>query len=129
MVTAELSNPERVERLLDAIRQVETGGHPDPANAIGDGGKSFGAYQISKPYWHDAWLYKDCPLPSRACVADEQCARETVRRYWQRWAPQNLRRGDLEHLARVHNGGPRGHLKKSTEAYWLKVKKELEEHK
>ena len=32
----------------------------------------------------------------------------------------------FELQARIHNGGPNGHKKESTKAYWLKVKKELE---
>ena len=32
----------------------------------------------------------------------------------------------LEDIARIHNGGPNGFKKSSTDAYWAKVKKQLE---
>lgn len=37
--------------LTKAIKNAETPNHPDPYNAVGDNGKSFGAYQIQKQYW------------------------------------------------------------------------------
>ena len=40
--------------LFDAIREVESGGNPD---AVGDGGRSIGPYQIQ---WRDV---NDCGLP------------------------------------------------------------------
>ena len=33
---------------------VETGGVSDPENAVGDGGKAIGPYQIHEVYWKDA---------------------------------------------------------------------------
>ena len=37
--------------LLDAIKQVESGGNPC---AVGDNGKSLGAYQIMEAYYNDS---------------------------------------------------------------------------
>lgn len=37
-----------LDRLVQAICQVETGGEADPANAVGDNGKAIGPYQILK---------------------------------------------------------------------------------
>jgi hypothetical protein len=34
--------------------------------------------------------------------------------------------GTIEEMARKFNGGPQGHKKKSTEAYWAKVKTRME---
>tara|TARA_Y100001963_G_C6749110_1_gene433182 strand:+ start:177 stop:755 length:579 start_codon:yes stop_codon:yes gene_type:complete len=104
--------------LFDAIRQVETGGHPDPTNAKGDGGRSLGPYQISYPYWLDAvqkhpeigGLYED--------VRNPWYAELVMLAYWSRYAPDSK----FETLCRIHNGGPRGHLKLSaTQSYWEKV--------
>jgi hypothetical protein len=39
-----------------------------------------------------------------------------------RHAPKNA---TAEDLARIHNGGPKGHTKKATLKYWDKVKKEM----
>jgi len=108
--------------LLDAIRQVESGGDD---SAIGDGGKAIGAYQIWSVYHEDAqdWCkelkgtWADC----YARVYAERC----VAAYWHRYARKALRNGDHETLARVHNGGPRGATKKATEGYWRKVQEAL----
>jgi hypothetical protein len=49
-------------------------------------------------------------------------AEKIVRAYWKRYAPKSA---TLEQLARIHNGGPRGHLNPNTIKYWNKIKKEL----
>jgi len=40
--------------LLTAIRWKETGGHPDPNNAVGDDGLAVGGWQIHPNAWQDA---------------------------------------------------------------------------
>jgi len=108
--------------LLDAIRQVETGGCKDPANAVGDGGKAIGPFQIHRCYWQDAidhdpsigGTYSDCK--------SEEYARKVVSAYMRRYAPRGA--GD-ETMARIHNGGPSGHRKSATVKYWNKVRKHL----
>jgi hypothetical protein len=108
--------------LLDAIRQVETGGCKDPANAVGDGGKAIGPFQIHRCYWQDAidhdpsigGVYADCK--------SEEYARKVVSAYMRRYAPKGA--GD-EAMARIHNGGPSGHRKSATVKYWNKVRKHL----
>ena len=44
-------------KLFHAIQKVETGGEADPENAVGDGGKAIGPYQIHEVYWQDAKSY------------------------------------------------------------------------
>lgn len=122
---------EKLDRLLPAIRQVESGGKN---NAVGDAGKSIGAYQIQRAYWQDAvehdpsigGSYKDC--------FDPVYAEKIVRAYLDRYAPDDA---TLEDLARIHNGGPSILKKKNstkikekkawnnTTKYWQEVKKEL----
>ena len=46
--------------------------------------------------------------------------------YWKRYCPKAFEAGDWETLARVHNGGPKGHTKKATLKYWEKVKNRME---
>ena len=107
--------------ILDAIRKVETGGHKDPRNAVGDGGRAIGPYQIHRSYWQDAvefdpsigGTYQDCK--------DEEYARRIIIAYWTRYSPS----WNPETLARVHNGGPRGSSKKATVKYWQKVQQNL----
>jgi hypothetical protein len=115
----------RIERLVDAIEHVETGGEQDPANARGDGGRSLGPYQIMRAYWIDSRMpgqYKQ--------VRDRAYARQVVLRYWKRYAPRALKRAgmrDLEVMARMHNGGPAGHRKAATIGYWKKVRARLQQ--
>lgn len=104
---------------LDAIRTVETGGHRDPANAVGDGGRALGPYQIHLSYWLDATERRpDLRALGYQSVRNQATAEAVVLAYWNRYAP----RYDLDTLARIHNGGPRGHKKTATVDYAAKVK-------
>jgi len=107
--------------ILDAIRAVETGGERDPDQAIGDGGKALGAYQIHRAYWLDA-TEKDPALRALGyeSVTDRAIAERVVIAYLTRYAPN----WKLDTVSRIHNGGPRGHLKNSTKSYAAKVAKE-----
>lgn len=108
---------------LDAIQQVETGSEKDPNNAVGDGGKALGAYQIWHSYWLDAVEHRpDLKARGYQAVRDPVYAREIVRAYMARYAPKNA---TWEDMARIHNGGPKGHRKNATKAYWTKVQKTL----
>ena len=51
-------------------------------------------------------------------MRDQATAEAVVLAYWNRYAP----RYDLDTLARIHNGGPRGHKKTATDDYAAKVK-------
>ncbi len=109
-----------VRDLLDAIREVETGGHPAPSRAVGDGGRSLGPYQITREYWRDSGV------PGRyEWVRDRAYAERVMLAYWRRHCPDALRRLDLQTLARVHNGGPTGPSKRTTLPYWIRVRREL----
>lgn len=109
-------------QILDAIRQVETGGEPDGGrNATGDNGASIGPYQIQKAYWMDSGIpgkWEDC--------RDKDYAEKVMLAYWKRYVPEALKQHDHEVLARTHNGGPKGSQRKATIPYWHKVKKILE---
>ncbi|QDP59081.1 MAG: putative destabilase [Prokaryotic dsDNA virus sp.] len=97
---------------------VETGGHEDPTNAVGEAGE-LGPYQITRAYWEDAVEFM--PPSDRGCYDDVRngtYAERIMTAYWARYAPDM----QPETLARIHNGGPRGHLKKSTEKYWKRVR-------
>lgn len=110
-------------KFLDAIRRVETGGLPNAGKgAVGDKGASIGPYQIQRAYHADARMkagkYEDCSN-------DAAYAEQTMLAYFARYAPKALEAKDWETLARVHNGGPKGHTKKATLGYWAKVQKEM----
>jgi len=109
------------DTFLDALQKVETGGEKNPDLAVGDKGKALGAYQIWHVYWLDAVERRpDLRARGYQAVTDRAYAREVVKAYMARYAPRNA---SWEDLARIHNGGPRGHTKKATEAYWRKVVK------
>ena len=110
-------------KFLDAIRRVETGGLPNAGKgAVGDKGASIGPYQIQRAYHADARMkagrYEDCS-------SDATYSEQTMLAYFARYAPKALESKDWETLARVHNGGPKGHTKKATLGYWAKVQKEM----
>ena len=98
-----------------ALHLVETSGRTGPI--IGDGGKALGPLQIHRGYHQDSRVAGDY---SR--VAELDYSKRVATAYLKRHAPEAWAKGDVETLARVHNGGPRGHLKPATKAYAAKVK-------
>ncbi len=115
------------DTFLDAIQKVETGSQKNPNNAVGDNGKALGAYQIWYDYWQDAVEHRpELKARGYAAVKDPMYAREIIKAYMARYAPKNA---TWEDMARIHNGGPKGHLKKATVKYWTKVQKHLKEAK
>lgn len=108
--------------LFKAIRQVESGNN---ANAVGDGGKSRGVYQIQRAYWQDACEYGGVKWDYAKNVKSRAKCEQVMRWYWQRYCKDAYRKSDYETLARVHNGGPAGKRIAATKKYWLKVKKYL----
>jgi hypothetical protein len=108
------------ESFYKALHHVETSCQLGPI--LGDGGKALGPLQIHKSYWQDSGVagkYEDC--------ADLNYAIKVVTAYMKRYAPDAYKNRNYEVLARIHNGGPQGHKKEATKAYWLKVKKVMEE--
>lgn len=111
-------NSRDINQLLNAIAIVESNNNDQ---AIGDGGKALGRYQIHKSYWIDGTTYLKVSWPY-SDATDAKKARQVVRAYWKRYGKGKT----IEQLARIHNGGLYGYKKKSTIKYWLKVKKVLE---
>ena len=93
-----------------ALHQVETSGR---LGAIkGDGGAALGPLQITRAFFSDA------SVPGAYHqVQDLAYARRVATAYYMRYAPEAYRQGNMEVLARIHNGGPMGHRKASTLAY------------
>ena len=114
------------DQFFDAIWAVESSRRENPPD--GDGGKAIGPYQIHESYFKDAkesnpteidFEYQDC--------RDKDCAEAVIRVYMLRYARKAWENHDFQTLARIHNGGPKGHTKKSTLPYWYKVRKVLKE--
>ena len=97
-----------------ALHHVETSGRHGPI--MGDSGKALGPLQIHFTYRQDSGVpgaYSDCQ--------NLAYSRKVFEAYMRRFAPNAWRNGDWRTLARVHNGGPRGHKSKATLAYVRKV--------
>ena len=96
-----------MQQVLDTIRAVETGGHPDPCWAVGDGGKSIGPYQIGRAYFHDGieQLKREGLDPGLVYedVRNQRDAERIVLAYWRRYATAPY---EFTELCRLHNGGP-----------------------
>lgn len=98
-----------------ALHIVETSGKLGPT--IGDQSRALGPLQIHKSYHTDSRVSGDY---SRC--ADLDYSKRVVTAYLQRYAPQAWAAGDVETLARIHNGGPKGATKPATKGYAIKVK-------
>jgi hypothetical protein len=98
-----------------ALHIVETSGKLGPT--IGDNGKALGPLQIHRAYHADSRVAGDY---SRC--ADLDYSKRVVTAYLKRYAPQAWAAGDVEVLARVHNGGLKGATKPATKGYGVRVK-------
>ena len=106
-------DPSGIERLLDAIARIESPGDP---NAVGDGGRALGAYQIHRVYWEDGTELLGVDWPHRD-AADPNKARRVVKAYLLHYGQGK----SLIEMARIHNGGPCGDKKKATLPYARKI--------
>jgi hypothetical protein len=106
------------ESFWRALHIIETSGRTGPI--VGDGGKALGPLQIHRAYHADSRVAGDY---SR--VADLDYAKRVATAYFKRYAPAAWAAGDVETLARIHNGGPRGHLKPATKGYAAKVRAQM----
>jgi len=106
-------NPNDVERLLDAIARIESHGNP---NAVGDGGRALGVFQIHRAYWEEGTELLGVNWPHRDAT-DPKKARRVVKAYLLHYGQGK----SLLEMARIHNGGPRGDKKKATLPYARKI--------
>lgn len=104
--------------LLDAIATVESNNDP---NAVGDKGEAIGVYQIHKIYVDDVNRILRYPAFSYADRQDARKSRSMASVYLRHYGKNK----SIAAMARIHNGGPKGHKKKSTLQYWQKVRKVL----
>jgi hypothetical protein len=114
-------------RILDALRQVETGGSKDPDNAVGDDGRALGAYQIHRVYWLDA-VEHEPSLRARGyeAVTDRAYAERVVLAYLSRYAKD----WSIDTVSRTHNGGPKGatgRRRRATDGYAVKARRAFDE--
>jgi hypothetical protein len=112
-VQAAAVDPGDMERLLDAIARIESRSDP---NAVGDGGRALGAYQIHRVYWEDGTKLLRVDWPHRD-AADPKKARRVVKAYLLHYGKGK----SLLDMARIHNGGPCGYKRKATLCYARKI--------
>lgn len=116
------SEPTISDELISAIIMVESSGDD---NAVGDGGKAVGAFQIwpimvedcNRIAGEDRWTNDD--------RTDRAKSRAMFLTYSRHYAKHHSDWSN-EGIARRWNGGGRGHKKAATEKYWAKVKKHME---
>ena len=116
LYTAEINKEQ--ERLIDAIAYVESKGKAD---AVGDNGAAVGILQIHKVLVDDVNRILGEAKYSYEDRYDADKSRQMfvvyIGHYCPSWNP--------ERAARMWNGGPKGHLKRSTLPYWQKVRRIL----
>lgn len=118
LTLASASHAAPPESFWRALHQVETSGRHGAI--LGDNGRSLGPLQISRAYHADSRV-----SGSYEQVADLAYARRVATAYLKRYAPQAWAQGDVETLARVHNGGPAGARKPATLPYADKVRRAM----
>ncbi len=98
------------------VQQVETGGEPNPSEVVGDNGRSIGPMQISYNAWLDATQYDKNIGGAYEDCKNYEYASKIAKAYVTRWG---IDKGvsDPIKLARIFNGGPKGHIKQSTVKY------------
>jgi hypothetical protein len=107
-----------ISNLISALIIVESGGND---MAIGDNGRALGPLQIHRAVVVDVNRFTGSSYRWESMTNRAQ-ARAVCEAYLKHWGKGCT----TEQLARKWNGGgPAGDKKKTTEAYWQKVKKEI----
>lgn len=117
------------EKLLDAIAMQESKNNP---NAKGDKRKgkymAIGAYQLWDVYIEDVNRFAKTKYKS-SDRWNAKTSREIVRKYLtyygKRYERLTGKKVTNEVLARIHNGGPNGFKKASTDKYWKEIQRYL----
>ena len=104
-----------IPKLWPSLSQKFLSPHAGPI--IGDQARALGPLQIHRVFHADSRVAGPYER-----VADLEYSKRVATAYFKRWAPDAFAKGDVETLARVFNGGPRGHLKAATKSYGVRVK-------
>ena len=106
--------------ILFILMTVESGGN---IHAVGDDGKAIGLYQIHAEYFQDAseHLCRNHPevdLVYPYAAFNAVSSAYLVKAYMARYATEERigRPVTVEDICRIHNGGPNGYKKSSTDA-------------
>ncbi len=112
-------------QLVNAMIFVESGDKGDSAH---DGGKAYGILQLEPDYVKDAAKEAGQSWTHPESAKDGATSKKIMTAYMKKYATKKRLGGEptAEDIARIHNGGPKGFEKESTEKYWDKVKERLE---
>ena len=105
-----------LDKFMSAIHQVETS-----SVQVGDHGKAIGPFQIWHSYWSDAKEFDPTLGGSYRDCYRYDYAKRVVEAYLKRHAPTLMAKRDYYTMARIHNGGPSGYKKASTNDYAQRV--------
>lgn len=107
-----------LQPLVDSIAAVESS----------DGRRSSNVYQITPVYVRDCNRFH--PVFTLADRFSRDRSQTMMQVYWavygKRYADLTGNQPTYEVLARIHNGGPDGFKRRSTDRYWQRVKRELD---
>jgi hypothetical protein len=99
-------------KFLTALRIYESGDEDYIEHRVGDNGRANGPYQIHESYFIDSGVKGDYYK-----IVNSKTADNVVYNYLKRYAKS----WDVVTLARIHNGGPKGHLRESTFEYGQRI--------
>ena len=106
-----------LDRLFDAIVEVESRGNP---HAVGDGGKAHGLAQAWRGAWQDGCKALGVHWDYATGVRDPRKCSKIFYAYTSLYGAKTD-----QQRARIWNGGPGGDRRKSTLAYWGKVRRAM----
>lgn len=106
-----------ITNLIAALIAVESGGRD---MAIGDGNRARGPLQIHAAVVEDVNRFNGTHYTHRE-MTNRAAARKVCELYLSKWAKGK----SDEEAARIWNGGPTGHTKTETKAYWRRVQRQM----
>ena len=120
---------EPLDKLIEALIQVESGGDN---NAVGDcnlSSKAYGCLQIRQPCVDDFNKWNGTSHRAKDCLGNRPLS-TTICKWYLGYYANEKRLGRMptdEDRARIWNGGPNGWKKLVTTNYWTKVKVALDQ--
>lgn len=118
---AQQSISDRINALIPILITVESNGRE---KVVGDSGKAKGVLQIHEIYVKDvnriyktAFSHDDTFDRNKAIII----TRLYLTHYGKCYEQKTGNTATFEVLSRIHNGGPIGYLKKSTDKHWNKI--------
>ena len=119
---AQQSISDRINALIPILITVESNGRE---KVVGDSGKAKGILQLHAVYVDDvnriyktSFKHDDAFDRNKAIII----TRLYLTHYGKHYERKTGNIATFEVLSRIHNGGPTGYLKKSTDGYWNKIK-------